>query len=276
MIRRVIALNGYLLRGLLFSLAGILYVIGALVFAFVAFQQRTPEAGYFTLLIGLFGCVMALLATLSVAARANHIANYPFIVRLPSRVEYLAAVFLSALQFTVLLQLLVAVVALLGDGPDLRFNRALEIPPLWLAADLLAVALALHASDLVTRGWSRVYLFGLLAILLFTQQANGRTATLVGDLLRRAGGWAASRNLPAISPVAFRLADWISGGGIGALGDMLSVVFWPFRAIVDAAISGEYGPLEAIAPAFLIFYATLLFLLAAELYATKDLVLAED
>ncbi len=89
------------------------------------------------------------------------------IVRLPSRVEYLVAVLLSSL--------------FLGHahcnyswrdcplirGPDLTIMRILSIPPMWISINLLASILAMHATDLVTTGWSRVVMFGFWLLLSF-------------------------------------------------------------------------------------------------------------
>jgi hypothetical protein len=49
---------------------------------------------------------------------------------------------------------------------------------------------------------------------------------------------------------------------------------WPFRAIVDG-VTVSFDRTEALAPAFLLLYATILFLLAADFFATKDLHLIE-
>ena len=81
------------------------------------------------------------------AARANEAAHYPLIVRLPSKVEFLTAVLLSTLITTIFLQLLVALLALVG-GPNMSLGRVLEIPPIWIAVNVLAAVLAMHASDL--------------------------------------------------------------------------------------------------------------------------------
>ncbi|MFN2221428.1 MAG: hypothetical protein ACK2UH_02675, partial [Candidatus Promineifilaceae bacterium] len=171
MIARIFALSRYLLRSLLLSLAGFLYILLALVFYIIFFdpRQQTPDLDYFILLLGLFGMAFSFIVTLSVAARANQAVHYPLIVKLPSRIEYLSAVFIASLIYGFIMQLVVAGVALVANGPDITIRQALEIPPLWIAGDILLVVVALHASDLVARGWSRVYVFSVLGLLLYLQ-----------------------------------------------------------------------------------------------------------
>jgi hypothetical protein len=171
--RRILVLAGYFGRNLFFSLAGSIYLILALAYWRIFFDpgQSTPHAEYYILVIGAFGAAITFLSALTVTARANQMANYPLVVRLPSRIEYLTAVFLSTLFFGTLLQLLIAALALL-NGPAISLGRALEIPPIWLAFNILASVLALHASDFVAAGWSRVYIFGILAVFLFGQSTN--------------------------------------------------------------------------------------------------------
>jgi hypothetical protein len=77
----------------------------------------------------------------------------------------------GSLFITLLLQGLVALLALY-NGPGFSL-RLLELPPLWLALNVLAIVLALHASDFVTDGWSRVYVYGTLALLIISQNSSG-------------------------------------------------------------------------------------------------------
>jgi hypothetical protein len=275
MMRRIATLSGYLVRNILFSLAGLFYVLATLVFYWLAFQQRTPEVSYFALVIGLFGGVLTFLLTLSLAARANQPMNAPFLVRLPSRIEFLAAVLLAALLMALTLQLLVAGMALLRNGPQLTWLRAAEIPPVWLSLNILAAVMALHASDLATAGWSRVYVYGTLALLLFTHSnqallsnwISGRLAALSSLFLRQ--GWL------ALSSPLQSAADWFSRDGASFAGQAVGFVFWPFYAIGDAAVTGFFTRSQALAPSVLLLYATILFLLAADIFANKDVALSE-
>jgi hypothetical protein len=258
MMRRIGTLTGFLARNLLLSLTGLFYVLASLVFYWLAFQQRTPEVSYFLLLIGLFGAVLTFLVTLSLASRANQPMNIPFLVRLPSRV-----------------QSLVATMALLYNGPNLSWWHAVQIPPIWLSLNILAAVMALHASELATAGWSRVYVYGALAVLLFLHSNQallsnwfaGRLAALASLFLRR--GWL------QLSNQAQSGADWLSREGASYLGQVVGFVFWPFYAIGDAAVTGFFTRVQALAPSVLLIYAIILFLLAADIFANKDMIMSE-
>lgn len=277
MIARILALSRYLLRSLLLSLAGLLYILLALVFYIIFFdpRQQTPDLDYFILILGLFGMAFSFIVTLSVAARANQAVHFPLIVKLVSRVEYMSAVFLASLIYGLSMQLLVAGVALLANGPDITVREAIEIPPLWIAGDILLVVVALHASDLVARGWSRVYVFGILGLLLYLQNGLGLVGDWLFGLSNRIGSAFAERGLDTLARFFYDTATWLSSDGSGLLEDVFGVVFWPFRAIIDAVIAGQFTLAQALAPAVLLIYAALLYLLAAHLFARKDLMLSE-
>lgn len=276
MAQRILTIIGYLFRSLLFSLAGIFYILLALVYWRLFFDpaQTTPEPSYYILVIGLFGAVVTFLITLSIAARAYRAVNYPLLARLPSRVEHLAAVLGAALLFATLLQLLVAVLATY-HGPVFTVAGAIEIPPLWLAVDILAAVLALHASDLVTAGWSRVYLFTLIALFLFGQALDGGPASWLAERAATAGRWFLRQHLVVFSDLANTISIWLTGTGGGVLDRLLGLPFWPFHSMIDAVRAGGFALGEALAPAILLLYATILFMLAADLFANKDLFLTE-
>lgn len=277
MIGRILALSRYLLRSLLLSLAGLLYILLALVFYIVFFdpRQQTPDLDYFILLLGLFGLAFSFVVTLSVASRANQAVHYPLIVKLHSRIEYLSAVFLAALVYGLAMQLLVAGVALLANGPDITVRQALEIPPLWIAGDVLLVVVALHASDLVARGWSRVYVFGILGLLLYLQSGLGLLGDWLFGLLNRIGSTLAENGFDSMARFFYDAATWLTSDGSGLLERVFGLLFWPFRATIDAVIAGQFSLAQALAPAVLLIYAALLFLLAANVFAHKDLHLSE-
>lgn len=276
MAQRIITITIYLFRSLLFSLAGVFYILIALVFWRVFFdpRQSTPELPYYMLVTALFGAAITFLVTLSVAGRAYRATNYPLLARLPSRVEHLTGVLSAALLFSLLLQMLVALLATY-HGPPLLTVRTLEIPPIWLAVDILAAVLALHASDLVAAGWSRVYLYTLLAIFLFGQGLEGGAATWLAARLAGAARWFMGQNLIVFSDLANTLASWFGGSGSEVLDRLFSLPFWPVHAIAGAVQSGGFAPAQALAPAILLLYATILFMLAADLFANKDLFLTE-
>ena len=276
MAQRIVTLTRYLMRDVFLSLRGILYAILMLVFWQIFFDpsQGTPEGAYYVLIIGLFGGGIAFLATLSVSARAHRAIHYPLLARLPSRVEQLTAVLLSALAFTFLLQGTVAGLALFR-GPEIAFWLMVEVPPLWIAVDVLAAVLALHASDLVTDGWSRVYIYGALALLLFGRELDTGTGNWIGSRLSQLSGWFFRRGWAGPGNLVNRLSQWSHNSGLSSVGDVLDVAFWPFHAIASAVKAGFFEPRQALAPAILLLYATVLFLLAADLFSTKDLFLTE-
>ena len=276
MARRIFTLTRYLFRSLSFSLAGVLYILVALAFWRIFFdpEQGTPDAAYYIMVIGLFGAALSFLVTLSIAARAHSAVNYPLLVRLSSRVEHLTAVLISSLLFSGLLQLLVGILAVYR-GPALTSGQILEIPPIWVAANILAITLALHASDLVTAGWSRVAVYGLLAVFLFGQELDSVGNSWLGERLGRTGGWFYQRGWMLPGNLLNRFSLWLDESGVSALAEIFELAFWPFHALTAAVQAGQFRPVQALAPAILLLYATALFLLAAEFFASKDLFLFE-
>lgn len=277
MSQRIFSLTTYLFRSLLFSLAGLLYILLTLAFYIIFFdpRQRTPDTDYFILVIGLFGLALSFLTTLSVSARANQAVYFPFLVKLPSRVEYLTAVISASLLYVALVEGVLAILSLAINGPSIDFIQALVILPLWVSADLLFVALALHATDLVTLGWSRVYVFGILGLLLYMQSGTDLVRTWLSELFNGLGSSLLSANLNSLAAVAFDISGWFSTSGISFLDGLFGFIFWPFRAITTATISGSFSFSQALAPAILILYATCLFILASRFFAKKDLFLTE-
>lgn len=278
MTQRIAALSTYFLRSLMLSLTGLMYVLGGFAYWLVTFppDQHTPDASYYILVLAALGIGLTFLCTLSVAARANQASHAPWIVRLPSRVEYLTAVLFASLIFATTLQILLAVLALFR-GPDLSWSQALLIPPIWLALNALAAVLALHASDFVASGWSRVYLFGLIAIFLFGQSFNAKSSLNTWFILRLndvsrsliGAGW-----LVVVTPIN-NLSNWLQQDGTSSLSAFFGLPFWPFHAITDAVVVGSFNTSQALAPAVLLLYATLLVMLAADIFANKDLDLTE-
>lgn len=275
--QRILAVSAYLLRSFLFSLAGLLYVLLTLAYYMVLFDPRqlTPDPDYFILVLGLLGLGLSFLVTLSIAARANNAAHFPLIVRLPSRIEYLTAVFFASILYASILQSAIALIALVANGPKLDFQEFLLIPPLWLSGNVLFAVLSLHATDLVTAGWSRVYVFATIGLLLYLQSGLDLLSDWLSSLFNEIGNSLLGTGLDALATVAFDLATLFSEGTSSALGSALSLVFWPFKSIVEAVINGYFTPLQALAPAFLMIYAALLFLLASKFFSKKDLFMSE-
>ena len=269
--QRVWALTRFFLRNMATSLTGVIYLILSLAYWYFFFppRQGTPHFDNYVLIIGGLGAALSFLIALSMAARANEAAHYPLIVRLPSKVEFLTAVLLSTLITTIFLQLLVALLALVG-GPNMSLGRVLEIPPIWIAVNVLAAVLAMHASDFVTAGWSRVYIFGVLAVFLFGQNINDTVTRWLAERFGRLGSFFFSQNMAALASPMNSLSSWLTTEGTETLQCVFGFIFWPFRAISEAVIDGSFNPTQALAPAILILYATILFMLAADLFANKD------
>lgn len=238
-------------------------------------RQQTPDADYYVLVLGLFGALFAFLVTLTVASRANRAVHFPFLVRLPSRIEYLTSVMLASMVFTLGVQFLLGLFAILANGPDFSFRQLMDIPPIWIAGNTLFMVLALHASDLVANGWSRVYVFGVLAVLLYFQSGLGLLADGIAGIFDRLGNAFLTQGWTSIANPAFAFSDWIVGAGSDLLQGLTGIIFWPFSSIANASASGYFSLSQALAPTLLLLYATILFVLAADLFASKDLYLTE-
>ncbi len=274
---RILGMSGYLLKSLLLSLAGLLYLLMTLAFYIVFFdpRQQTPDADYFVLVLGIFGLALSFLVTISVAARANKAVHFPFLVRLESRIEYLASVLLAAAVYAVLIQLLIGILALVLNGPDFTLIELLTVPLAWIAGNVLFITLALHATDLVTRDWSRVYVFAAIGLLLYLNSEIDLISGWLSGLLNSLGRTLMSAGLTEIGSLLFDVASWLTQENPTVLDRIVALVFWPFNAISDAYISGSFTLLQALAPAILLIYATGLFFLASNFFARKDLYLTE-
>ncbi|PID86150.1 MAG: hypothetical protein CSA11_08520 [Chloroflexi bacterium] len=278
MTQRITALTAYFIRSLTLSVTGVLYIISGIAFWVIMFPpgQTTPEPSYYVLVLAAFGTAITFLATLTISSKANQAANVPWIVRLPSRVEYLTAVFLASTIFTLILQFFVGILALFR-GPELPLDVILQIPPIWISLNVLTAVLALHATDFVASGWSRVHLFGLIALFLFGQSlgtASSNSSWIIVRLnalsrtLLREGYYTLANPLN-------NLSNWLQNDGAASISHLFGLPFWPFHAIAEAVVAESFNMAQALAPAIILLYATLLVLLASDLFATKDLDLTE-
>ncbi len=273
MIQRILILAGYFSKSVFFSLTGLLLLILSIIYWAIFFPpgQGTPDIENYIILIGAQGAAATFLVSLAVCSKAARTENYPTLVRLPSRVEYLVAVLLSSLFLGLLLQLLVAGLALIR-GPEVVITRVLSIPPMWISVNLLAAILALHATDLVTVGWSRVILFGLLAIALVLNNASSSSSgSWFSDQLNVVSGFLGRINLMWFADAAADAAEWAYDSPLSTIASAVGMIFWPFRAMVDAVFTGDFTPSQSLAPAILMLYGAILFLIAATLFAGKDL-----
>jgi len=271
MMRRIWTLSRYFNGRLTHSLSGLLYLIATLVFWAVMFNpgQGSPDFDHYFLMIGGFGAAMAFLVTLTITSQSNRAENYPLLVRLPSRVEYLTAVFIAAFVVVAILQGLMAVLSLY-NGPSPSISQWMQIPPIWISFNILAIVLALHASDLATDGWSRVYFYTAIAVLLFINGTGDSTYRWVSQKLTSLGYTLSNNGMGAIAGVVNRIGAWINDSGGDILHKFSTLIFWPFTAITNAIAAGYFTPTQALAPAVLLLYATVFYLLAADLFANKD------
>lgn len=272
MIQRILILTGYFSKSIFFSLTGLILLILSLIYWAIFFPpgQGTPDVENYIILVGALGAAATFLVTLAVSARASRLENYPMLVRLPSRVEYLVAVLLSSLLLGLVMQLLVAGLALIR-GPDMNATHILAIPPLWLSVNLLSAILAVHASDLVTAGWSRVIIFGLLAIALVLNSAASSPEYWFSDQFNNLAELFGRMNLMWFSDLAVSAASWTVGSPLAPLARIAGILFWPFKAMTEAVFVGGFSSSQALAPAVLLLYSAILFLVAATLFAGKDL-----
>lgn len=279
MTQRIFTLVRYLLAQHVRSVAGILYVLSGLALWLIFFNPnmgRVPDPDYFVLIVGLYGFILSALVTLSMATSANRLETASIIARLPSRIEYLTALLVSSLLYVLTLQFVLSLVILLQPvGPDIGLGRALNIPPVWVAINIFAAVLAMHASDFVMSGWSRVWVFGILTLLLFSQSVDARGLRWIVNRLNTLAGVASRQQYTSLSQFLRNAANWISTNGADFLAQTVGFVFWPFRAIADATRADYFDNSQSLAPAILLLYATILFMLAADLFATKDLNLSE-
>ncbi len=279
MIQRILTLVRYLLTQHFKSISGVLYIMSALALWLLFFNPnmgRVPDPDYFILIVGVYGLLLSVLVTLSMASKANRLETASIIPRLPSRVEYLASLLVSVLVFVLGLQFILSMVILLQPvGPDVGLGRLFNVPPVWVALNVFGAVLTLHASDFVMSGWSRVWVFGILTVLLFSQSVDARGISWLVNRINQLAGWASRQQYTGLSQSLRNGANWVSANGLDFMAGTIGFVFWPFRAIADATRTGFFDNAQSLAPAILLLYATILFMLAADLFATKDLYLSE-
>ncbi len=277
--QRVWTLARYLFSELTRSVTGLLYILSAAAFWWIAYNPRAgqvPEPDAFILLVGIYGLALAFLATLSIATKANSIESAPFLPRLPSRVEYLAAVLLAVLLFVFAIQGVLGIVIMVQPaGPEMGWLAFMNVLPVWISADIFATVLALHATDFVMRGWSRVAVYATLAALLFSQSIDTRGLRWISDRLNGFASFLTRQQFNGFAQSVRNGANWMTTNGKTFFEETVGFVFWPFEAISQAAQNGFFSRAQALAPAILLLYATILFMLAADFFATKDMQLTE-
>jgi hypothetical protein len=237
---RICALAWFFAKDLFRSLAGIVPPATALTFGIIAFEYGMDQAQFITV-AGIGIGAICLLATLLLSSRANRASSYLLVTRLHRRPELLVALVLSSLGITTSLAILIASGNLLAGRLALDFPSALWILPTWMPLWLLAGALALLLSALVSRGGSHLLSYALLAVLLI---ANDRKAML-----------------------AFHGLDWLARG--------VTILLWPVSTLLAQASSGTHDRSYWLAGALTLAYAGLLLALATLLFEEKDLLWSE-
>ncbi len=271
MIQRIWTLTRYFSHRFLFSLNGIIYAVLALAFWFLFFDPRqdSPDFDHYFFILSGFGAGITFLVTLTLAGQVNRSEHFPFLVRLPSRVEYLTAVFFASLWVSVLLQGLTAVLALY-NGPDFTVGQWAQLFPVWISLDIFAVTIALHASDFITDKWSRVYFYGIIAVLL---SINGTENAPYAWLSQKSISFSqtlSSNGMGSVSGSINKFAAWMNSSAGDALHKFTTLIFWPFTAIANGIAAHHFTPKQALAPAILLLYAIAFYLLATDLWANKD------
>ncbi len=237
---RICALAGFFAKDLFLSLAGIVPLAAALAFGIIAFEYGMDQAQFITV-AGIGVGAICLLTTLVLSSRANRASSYLLITRLGRRSGLLVVLVLTGLGITSALAILIASGNLLTGRLALDFPTALWIVPTWIPLWLLAGALALPLSALVSRGGSHLISYVLLAGLLI---ANDRKAMLSSHGL-----------------------DWLSRG--------LSTLLWPISTLLAQASSGIHDRSYWLAGALTLVYTGLLLAAAISLFQDKDLLWSE-
>ena len=237
---RIWTLTLFLVRDLFLSLAGIAPLAAALAFGLIAFEYGMDQPQFITV-AGIGIACICLWTTLLLAGRANRATSYPLVARLGQRAELLAALVLGSLGITALLAILITAANLLAGRLTLEFPSVLWILPTWLALWLLAATLALPLSALVGRGGSHLAGWVLFTALLIANDQKSRLQ-------------------------AYRL-EWLTRA--------VTAILWPVNTLLTQASAGIHDRSFFLALGLTLTYAALLFGLAAQLFAGKDLLWTE-
>lgn len=237
---RILTTTSYLLRDLFGSLAGIVPLAAALAFGLIAFEYGMDQAQFMTV-AGVATGLLCLLTTLLLANQASRASFYLLLVRLRRRVELLVALVVGSLVVTAALTALIVAANLAAGRLTVAFPSVLWVVPTWLALWLMMAGLGLCLSGLVERSGSHLVGYVLLTLLLV---ANDRKPLLEAHGLER-------------------------------LAQVVTAVFWPVNTLLARTSAGEHDRTYLLAGVVVLVYAGLLFGLAAQLFADKDLLWVE-
>ncbi|MEN8097696.1 MAG: hypothetical protein ABFQ89_01345 [Chloroflexota bacterium] len=243
------------------SLTGGIVVAGAIAFLLVAILSVTGgvDRNYVVHLVGGFFGLYAMLLGWLVSDRTNRSSSYQILVRMPNRSMFLAAILIVVIVTCVVLELVVTVLSLTRLNEPIPLGAWFEIAPAWFSLVVFGATVGIHLSELVRYGWSRIAAYAALGFLLVGVNLNGVD-----------GG----RSLGASTRWLSRLS--INPDRIGWIAGIAKALVWPISASFRVARSEAYSLWEGLAPALLIFAASLIFLLAVMTFDKKDLVLPED
>lgn len=247
---RIWTLTCFSVRELFRSSAGIVPLAAALAFGLIAFEYGMDQPQFITV-AGVGTGTICLLTALLLAGRANRAWSYPFVARLKRRSELLAAIVLASMVITAALSLLIGAGNLLAGRLTLEFPSALWLVVTWPALWLLAAALALPLSSLTARAGSHLAGWVLLAGLLVGYDQGPR--------LQHAG------------TLGRGLGTRVLSGVVAAI----SVVLWPVATLLSRASAGIQDRSYFLALGLTMAYAAVLFVLAGEAFADKDLLWPE-
>lgn len=237
---RTWTLTWFLVRELFRSPAGIVPLAAAMAFGLIAFEYGMDQP-QFTSVAGVGTGAICLLTALLLASRANRAWTYPLVARLKRRSELLAAIVLGSLGITAVLSLLIGAGNLAAGRLTLEFPSALWIALTWPALWLLAAALSLPLSALTGRAGSHLAGWLVLATVLVGYDQRSRLAQ------------------KGLEPVA----------------EAISVVLWPVTSLLSRASAGVHDRSYFLALGLTLAYAAVLFVLAGEAFADKDLLWPE-
>jgi hypothetical protein len=247
----------FLTRDLFRSLSGVVPLAAAVAFGLIAFEYGMDQAQLVT--VGGVGIgTICFLTCLLLASRANRAAFYPLLARLGHRGELLVAVVLSGLGITAVLSAGIVGANLLAGRLTLSYPSALWILPTWLTVWLLAAALGLLLSTLVSRGGSHLVGYALLVGLLVI---NDR-----GDVLRTRLASFLGIHSGRYTTLVERGMDGLFRAARGAL--------WPISNLLGQASAESHGQLYVVALTLTLACATCAFAVAVLLFDSKDLLWA--
>jgi hypothetical protein len=171
MTRRIFTLALFLTRNLFRTLLGILPPVLTLLIYRLTFTYRDQgDPAYLTAMGGAGLAFVGIITAWLVADRANRAAMYPLIARLPSRIEYLAAVIVSIVLIMLAMAVLYLALVLGLHHMTLTPMQLVLIVPRWLTLFVFVAALGLMMSKLASHGGSHIITFTVLGLMALSRE----------------------------------------------------------------------------------------------------------